>query len=306
MTRPFTIHGLQPRTVAAAALALAAALAAAPASATRLVGLTDRNALLTFDSATPTTVSSVSIGNLASRESIVSIDIRNPDGRLYGLSSLGNLYALDASTGTATGFASGVVPAGSSSYEIDWNPQNNNLRVLGSATTPNTNRALTFATGATAIQTSLSRADNGGTLDVVGAAYNNNRLGSVAADLSLYALDAASDALFVNKNAFAGGVLTKVGNLTLGGSLFGISGASGFEIAADGTAYVSLRENLYTVDLTSGALTPLGTIGANQTVIGLTTVGAIPEPATYALMVCGLGAIGWSARRRRGAALLSA
>ena len=160
----------------ALALACAAAMTSAPASATRLVGLTDKNQLLTFDSATPVASSSVAISNLAAGESIVSIDYRNPNQQLYGLGSLGNLYALDAATGNASLFASGVVPgvAGGASYEIDWNPSNNNLRVIGNGAAPNSNRAFTFATGVTAVQTALTRADGGGALDVVGAAYTNN------------------------------------------------------------------------------------------------------------------------------------
>lgn len=37
-----------------------------------------------------------------------------------------------------------------------------------------------------------------------------------------------------------------------------------------------------------------------QSITASVTVGAIPEPETYALMLAGLGLVGWVARRRRG------
>ena len=287
-------------TAVAIASALTAALASAPASAVTLVGLTDKNELLTLNSSSPTMVSSAAITNLALGERIISIDYRNPNKQLYGVGNLGNLYALNARTGAATAFAMGVVPAVTPgvSYEVDWNPVNNNLRVIGNGASPNSNRAFNFNTGGTANNTSLTRADGGGPVDVVGAAYNNNRLDSVPADLSLYYIDAASDALFRNNNAFSGGVLTKVGDLTLGGFSFGVNNASGFDIAASGEAFVAWRENLYTLDLGTGALSLSGAIGSNNNVIGLTAVAAVPEPETYALMLAGLAALGLVARRR--------
>lgn len=291
------------RNAIAAAAAMSALLASATVSAVSLVGLTDKNQLLTLDSNTPTVVTTAAITNLAAGESIISIDFRNPNSQLYGLGSLGNLYALNAATGAATTFAMGVVPLVTAgvSYEIDWNPSNNNLRVIGNGPSPNSNRAFNFSTLMTANNTALSRADGGGALDVVGAAYNNNVNGSVAANLSLYYIDAASDALFVNNNAFAGGVLTKVGDLTLGGSTFGVNDASGFDIAANGEAFVAWRENLYTINLGTGALSLSGSIGANNNVIGLTTINPVPEPETYALMLAGLAAVGVMVKRRRAA-----
>ena len=288
-------------TAVAAAAAIAALLASAAVSAVTLVGLTDKNQLLTLDSGAPTMVSSASITNLAVGETIISIDFRNPNMQLYGLSSFGNLYSLNAATGAATTFATGVVPNITSgvSYEIDWNPANNNLRIIGNGASPSSNRALTFSTGMTANNTALSRADGGGALDVIGTAYNNNANGSVPANLSLYYIDAASDALFVNNNAFAGGVLTKVGDLTLGGAKFGVSSASGFEIASSGEAFVAWRENLYAINLGNGALSLSGAIGVNNSVIGLTSINSIPEPETYAMMLAGLAALGVTVKRRR-------
>lgn len=90
-------------------------------------------------------------------------------------------------------------------------------------------------------------------------------IGSVPANLSLYCIDAASDALYFNKNASGGGVLTKVGDLTLNGFSFGINNASSFDIAANGQAFVPWRENLYGIDLGSGALTALGSLASTKT-----------------------------------------
>jgi hypothetical protein len=291
----FTRHAL-----AGAALTLAAATA----PAATLVGLTDTNTLLRFDSAAPGASTAVAITGLGAGESIVSIDYRNPDNTLYGLSTAGNLYALSAVTGAASLTGTGLVPAVTAgvSYEIDWNPSNNNLRVIGGASAPNSNRAYTFTTGVTAVQTALSFASGPGTPDVVGAAYASNVAGSPAATLSLYTIDALTDALYVNTNAFAGGVLTKVADLTLGGFSFGVNNQSGFEITAAGEAFVSWRENLYAINLGTAALTPLGSIGPNFNVIGLTSAAAVPEPQTYALMGLGLFVIAARSLRRRKAA----
>lgn len=71
------------------ALVFAATLASGPASAVNLIGLNDKNQLLTFDSNSPGISSSVAISKLALGETIVSIDFRNPNRPLSGLGSLG-------------------------------------------------------------------------------------------------------------------------------------------------------------------------------------------------------------------------
>lgn len=280
---------------------LVLSLTTVSAQAVVLVGLTDNNRLLTFNSSNAASVSSATITGIGAGENILSIDYRNPDNQIYGLSNLGNVYKLNANTGAAVSFASGVVPTatGGAAYEIDFNPQNNNLRVIGNKAASNSNRALTISTGVTASQTPLTR--GGGALDVVGAAYNQNFAGSAAATLNLYYIDAESDALYLNNNAFAGGMLSKVGDLSLGGNAFAVNNATGFDIAASGEAFVSWNQNLYTIDLNSGALSVLGQIGAggSSNVIGLTSIAPIPEPQTYALMLAGLAAMGFLVKRRK-------
>ena len=71
--------------------------------------------------------------------------------------------------------------------------------------------------------------------------------------------------------------------------------ANGFEIAG-GVGYgafnvdagTSLTTGIYTVNLSTGAATSMGTF--NGTLSGL-TVSAVPEPGTYALMALGVAAL---------------
>ncbi len=68
----------------------------------------------------------------------------------------------------------------------------------------------------------------------------------------------------------------------------------GFDISSIGTNFVTNGNDLYTINLTTGALTPIGTIGGSLSVATIAVV--VPGPASAAL-----GAMGalFAARRRR-------
>jgi hypothetical protein len=73
--------------------------------------------------------------------------------------------------------------------------------------------------------------------------------------------------------------------------------AAGFEITSTGEGFVSWRENLYGINLNSGALSLAGQIGSNQgNIIGLTTAATVPIAPTFACVLLGFGLIGWSKR----------
>src|SRR6267142_5225241 len=116
-----------------ALLAVGPVLGPAPVRAELIIGLTNANALVTFDSATPGTVSApISITGIGS-ETLFDIDIRPADKQLYGLSSAGRIYTINQTTGAATLNASvsgtNLDPA-ATRFGIDFDPTPDQLRVV--------------------------------------------------------------------------------------------------------------------------------------------------------------------------------
>src|SRR5687767_11608148 len=68
-----------------------------------LIGLTSKDALITFDSGAPEKIlSAVKITGLEPKENVLSIDSRPITGLLYGITNLGSVYTLDPYSGAAT------------------------------------------------------------------------------------------------------------------------------------------------------------------------------------------------------------
>lgn len=106
-----------------------------------------------------------------------------------------------------------------------------------------------------------------------------------------------------------GGIGDGLYDVTFGGQTFHVQGGESFSFGAGGTAAfrvtgIETSAGLVPEDPTA-FMTGVSFVDAGQftgTMIPITelvTVGAIPEPETYALMLAGLGVIGWAARRRR-------
>lgn len=73
----------------------------------------------------------------------------------------------------------------------------------------------------------------------------------------------------------------------------GIQGWLTDTVAADGFSFASVSAGNYTLAINGNVTGIWG--GAYGGVIA----GAVPEPETYAMMLLGLGAVGWAARRRK-------
>lgn len=248
-----------------------------------LLGVTNDGRLLSFNLTTPgTIVSNQAITGLQGGERVLGFDIRPANQVLYLLSDAGRIYTVDPTTARATLGKTLMPNVGDpfraligTTFGTDFSPTADALRVLSDA---EHNLAVVVDTGATITATSLQRipAESGRPApDVVAIAYTNSFANP--GDTTLYNVDLGSNALVTQKPA-NNGLLTTVGPLTTSGQTFTFSG--GFDIAGgdNGLAVAALQpmgssqSTLYRVNLSTGALSPLGPIGAVDTMrlMGLT------------------------------------
>ena len=251
------------------------------------------NNLLSFDSATPGTVTSIPITGLAAGETIEGLDVRPASGELYALAITdtagpdeGRIYKISPTTGAATAITTtpfSTTLADGARYGFDFNPVVDRIRIVNDAgenMRVNPNTGLLVATDAT-----LS-----GGAALVGSAYDRNAANTTAT--TLFGIDSGSDMLVRQGGVDGspspnGGTVTNIGPLGVN-----TSGAVGFDIEnVSGKGYATLTvggvSGLYTIDLTTGAATLIGTVGggaplrglAVATFPGITLVN--PQTATY-------------------------
>lgn len=293
---------------ALATIVAAGALLAGPSSAEQIIGLTNTNTLLSFDSATPGAGSSqIAITGLAAGEQLFDIDFRPANGQLYSLGSTGTIYTIDPTTGVAllssvlvadpvndtngNGLFAGLA---GTRFGIDFNPVPDRLRVVSDT---GQNLRINVSTGGTITDLVL----NGASSRAVSVAYTNADT-NPATGTELYYIDSGSPGTLFETAAPNNGTLATVGSLgqnTDDNVGFDVSGVSG-------TAFTSLTvsgaSSLFSVNLDTGATTSLGAVrdaGGNAVLLRGIGSRAVPEPSSIALL--GLGAIGLAgyARSRR-------
>lgn len=200
------------------------------------------------------------ITGLQSGETLYGIDFRPLNGQLYALGSTSRVYTINTANGAATAVGAPLSPALSGGdFGFDFNPTVDRIRIVSNSGqnlryNPNDNSVI------------VDGALNPGSPNVTAAAYTNNFAGATAT--TLYNIDTRSNATLTRQSPPNNGTLVPVGELGLV-----IEGANGFDIGGmSGTAYAMLRSGgmtrLYTINLASGAATPVSSAPLTATIRG--------------------------------------
>jgi hypothetical protein len=241
------------------------ALTAIPAAT--LFGLTTDGKLVSFKLATPGTFdSSNAISGLQGGETLIGMDFRPANGKLYAATNAGRIYTVNPTTGAATIASTLMADAADTTapytaimgtnFGVDFNPAADRLRIVSDT---GQSLRINVDTGATTTDGNL----NPGTPLVVAAAYGSNFAGTAAT--KLYDIDLAVSSLQL-QNPPNDGVLTPVGALdpaltfVSNGGFDIVGGDDGLSLASL-TAMGATQSTLYRVNLKTGATTALGALG---------------------------------------------
>ncbi|MGE0850827.1 MAG: DUF4394 domain-containing protein [Hyphomicrobiaceae bacterium] len=242
--------------LAVTATSLAAASASAPADAATIAGLRNGNYIVWIDTQKKKATGWVKLDGGAS---LVGIDVRPVDGKLYGVTPDGMIVVVDHKTGKweKKSQLSKVLPKGAT-FTVDFNPVADRLRILSST---GMSYRINVDDGKTTVDGSLKYAEadaNKGKPPMVTAgAYSNSFAGTK--ETALYDID-AGHGTFVRQAPPNDGILNTLGKLGTK-----VSGDVAFDILADGkggnTGWLLMGGTLYTVDIASGATKSVGGIG---------------------------------------------
>ncbi len=286
---------------------LAAGSVSAQTISTTVFGLSQTttltSSLVSFEASTPNILSlNLPVTGIATGQVLVGIDFRPNTGELFGLGynptgTQAQVYRLDRTTAIATAIGTPLtLNLGTDPTRIgfDFNPTVDRLRVTAGngadfRLNPN-NGALAFTDGPLAY--AAGDPNFGQTPGVGSSAYTNSYIGTTAT--TLYDLDEANSRL-VKQDPPNAGTLVTVG--PLGVSTSGATKIADLDIYFNPTnqvqtAYMTVATvtsptaastAFYTVNLSTGTATSVGTIGAGTSPTTITDIAVqIVRPATLA------------------------
>jgi hypothetical protein len=197
----------------------------------------------------------------------------DPNGNLYGI-SFDNLYRINTTTGVAT-LIGGSFPASLNALTFS------STGTLYAAATGNGFYTINTTTGAATLVGNIGSSSAGD------LAFHNG---------VLYLSSGTGNLVSINVGTGAGTII---------GSLGPAAGAFGLANGDNNVLYAVNGSNIYSVNTATGAGTLVvaygGALsGANGTAFFQeAAVPTIPEPETYAMLVAGMGLMGFLARRRK-------
>jgi outer membrane protein assembly factor BamB len=207
--------------------------------------------LIRFDRNDLGATAGIKISNLQAGESILGLDFRPADGVLYGLGSSNHLYIIDKETGVASRIVPAFTPVLSgTAFGFDFNPSSDRIRVISNT---GQNLRLHPVTGeVVSIDTDITPAG----IALSACAYSNNAAGATTTEL--YAINASTDKLYKITSPNSG-MATEIGPLGID-----VDANNGFDIAGADNGFALLTvagvPKLYSVNLSTGALTEMGKI----------------------------------------------
>ncbi len=263
-----------------------------------VVGLSaDGGSLRRFQTATPDTATTVALSGVSSLETMVALAWRPQTGQLYGMgvraaADTATLYLVDPQTGlvTAVGAAGGIayvnalgnpvdLPVPGAGWGIDFNPAVDRLRIvanggLNARVNPNNGAPVDGDSAGGVNPDGVHNPLPPGSTGVTSVAYTNAYTQSLTGGVTtVYVLEPTANQLLI-QNPPNAGMLTAARTVTLGGAPLDFSTVTGLDIpgevavatssvAAAGSAIALLDvggvESLYTLNLTTGEATLLGT-----------------------------------------------
>jgi hypothetical protein len=247
------------------------------------VGLTTDGRLVRFSTDTPArtrNIGKVQKG-LSGDQSLVGIDYRVQDGKLYGVGSGGGIYTLSDRDASATKVGQLTVALMGTAFGVDFNPAANRLRVISDAG-QNLRHNIDDATATTPPLAGTTQTDGTLTIPpattaaagVTGAAYTNNDLDANTVT-TLFDIDTVNDTVVVQSPANAG-LLAPTGKLQVdvGTSVgFDIYSRNRFGVTQGNRGYATVpvlgRYSLFQVNLLTGKLSRIGGFRADTQVMDL-------------------------------------
>lgn len=235
-----------------------------------VVGLTAGQRLVCFDEGVPSSARDIgAITNLSGDSRIVGVDFRPATGELYGLGNAGGIYTLDVKTGEATFEAQLNVALDGTTFDVDFNPTVDRLRIISDL---GQNLRANVETGMTTEDFDLvypAPTPTPGT-GVTGAAYTNNDLDSTTAT-TLFDIDATMDQVVIQSPP-NNGSLAATGKLGIdavgdvGFDIYSVVRAGKTQEVRAFAAITTDRARFYRVNLLTGRVSYRGTFNQSQQV----------------------------------------